>query len=76
MLTSMTGRATGVFRELGNAFVRNERQPTVQDMGEVFGGLREALPMLKRRAGFRTLFTAHVFSDLRVLARALAARTH
>jgi hypothetical protein len=70
------GREAGIFRELGNAFVRNERQPTVQDMEKVFDGLRRAVPMLKRRAGSRTLFAAHVFSELRVLARALAAQKH
>jgi hypothetical protein len=65
------GHRQGVFRELGNAFVRSERQPTVQDMERVFQGLRESLPRLLRRAGTRSPFTARVFSDLRVLARAL-----
>jgi hypothetical protein len=65
------GRMQGVFRELGNAFVRSERQPTVQDMEQVLQGLQESLPRLLRRAGTRSPFTARVFSDLRVLARAL-----
>ena len=67
-------RTSGVFRELGNAFVRSERQPTVQDMARVFNGLLQSLPKLKRRAGARSPFTARVFSDLRVLAGALTKR--
>ncbi len=68
------GRTSGIFRELGNAFVRSERHSSVQDMRRVFGGLVQGLPKLKRRAGSRTAFTARVFSDLRVLAGALTTR--
>ncbi len=66
------GRPDGIFRELGNAFVRSDRHPTVQDMARVFRALRKGLPQVQRQAGTRTPFTARVFSDLRVLARALA----
>lgn len=64
----------GIFREIGNAFVRTRRQPSVQAMKRVFQGLQRALPELKRRAGTRSAFTARVFSDLRVMARALASQ--
>ena len=68
------GRSSGVFRELGNAFVRSERQPIVQDMARVYRGLVQSLPDLQRRAGSKTPFTARVFSDLRVLAAVLTGR--
>jgi hypothetical protein len=68
------GRVRGVFRELGNAFVRSRRQPTVEEMRQVFDGLQMGLPRIQRSAGSRSPFTARVFNDLRVLAGALTAR--
>jgi hypothetical protein len=38
------GKASGVFRELNNAFVRSERQPTMQQMQSVFENLRAMYP--------------------------------
>jgi len=68
------GKPRGVFRELCNALVRTEHQPTVQDMTEIFRGLAEALPEIKRRAGAKSTFEARVFADLVVTSRALADR--
>jgi hypothetical protein len=66
------GRPSGVFSELTNAFVRTNRQPSVDQMARVFNGLRQGLPKLMRQAGTKSPFKARVFDDLRVLARALS----
>lgn len=66
------GKPQGVFRELGNALVRTERQPTVQQMTAIYKRLFEVLPEIKRRAGAQSPFEARVFADLIVTSRALA----
>ncbi len=68
------GRPSGIFSELTNAFVRSQRQPTVEQMSLVYRGLRKGLPNLMRNAGTKSAFKARVFDDLRVLARALSDR--
>ena len=68
------GKPQGVFRELGNALVRAERQPTVQQMTRIYRGLVEALPEIKRHAGAKSAFEARAFADLIVTSRALADR--
>jgi hypothetical protein len=68
------GKPQGVFRELGNALVRTEHQPTVQEMTGIYRGLVEVLPEIKRRAGAKSAFEARVFADLVVTSRALAER--
>ena len=67
------GKPQGIFRELCSAFVRAQRQPDVQQMELVYKGLKRAIPDLLRKAGSDTVFQARVFSDLRVLSRALTA---
>jgi hypothetical protein len=64
------GMPHGVFRELCNALVRTEHQPTVQQMTRVFRELAKILPEIKRQAGARSAFEARVFTDLIVAARA------
>lgn len=66
------GQVKGVFRELGNAFVRVPHQPSVPEMQAIYRGLKAALPEIQHRAGTRSLFQARVFAELNVLARALA----
>jgi hypothetical protein len=68
------GRPSGVFSELTSAFVRAERQPSVDHMKFVFSGLVKGLPKLMRNAGTKSPFKARIFNDLRVLARALSER--
>jgi hypothetical protein len=68
------GKPQGVFRELCNALVRTERQPTVQRMTGIYRGLVEVLPDIKRRAGAKSAFEARVFADLIVTSLALADR--
>ena len=66
------GKPQGVFRELGNALVRAEHQPTVQQMTAIYKRLVEVLPEIRRRAGAQSPFEARVFADLIVTSRALA----
>jgi hypothetical protein len=68
------GKPQGVFRELCNALVRTEHQPTVQEMADIYRGLVDVLPEIKRRAGAKSAFEARVFADLVFTARALAER--
>ncbi len=68
------GNARGVFRELCNAFVRIERQPTVGQMAAAHRELARRLPDLQSQTGARSPFEARIFKELVVAARALAAR--
>jgi hypothetical protein len=65
------GSVRGVFRELCNAFKRTTGQPTVQQMEAVYRDLRITLPQIMRQAGAKSPFTARVFSDVCVRARAV-----
>jgi len=62
----------GLFRQLGNALVRIESQPSVQDMHFVYDKLRKALPALLKRTGGKTVFEANVFKELVMLATELS----
>jgi hypothetical protein len=66
------GTVKGVFRQLRNALVRTESQPSVQDMHFVYARLRKALPSLLKRTGSRTVFEANVFKELVMLATELS----
>jgi len=68
------GKSRGIFRELCNAFIRSERQPSVEQMDLIYRGLKRELPAIMRKAGSSTAVQARVFSDLRVLSRALNAQ--
>jgi hypothetical protein len=63
---------TGVFRELCNAFVRNERQPSVVQMMQIYQILRSKRASILRKAGAKDSYNARVFLDLCVLASAAA----
>jgi hypothetical protein len=67
------GTIRGLFRELGNAFVRNRNQPTVDEMMTVYRILRLNLNQVLHRAGAKHPYNARVFRDLCVLASAAAA---
>lgn len=66
------GTIRGVFRELANAFVRGERQPTVIQMMQIYRVLRTGFKGTLKNAGARDPFNARVFRDLSVLASAAA----
>jgi hypothetical protein len=68
------GTVLGLFRELGNAFVRNRNQPSVEEMMKVYRVLRTNFKGVLRLAGAKHPFNARVFRDLSVLASAAADR--
>lgn len=61
----------GVFRELGNAFVRLKKAPTVPDLQFTFDSLKAGVPDIVARAAARSIFEARVFKDLIVTASAV-----
>ena len=66
------GTVKGVFREVGNAFVGSNRQPTVTEMMQIYRVLRAQLKGILRRAGAQDAFNARVFKELCVLASTAA----
>ena len=68
------GTPTGVFRELCNALVLADHQPTVAQMAVIYRGLRRRLPSVIKSAGAKSAFEARVFADLIVVAKGLAAQ--
>jgi hypothetical protein len=67
-----SGTVSGVFREVGNALVRTERQPSRVDMASIYRNLRAAVPRLMDRTGARTVFEAAIFKELVSLAADLS----
>ncbi len=63
------GKPRGIFRELGNAFVRSDNQPTVQQMKSIFQDLKKASPTIVKNSGAKSLFETQVFRKLVVVAR-------
>lgn len=66
------GRPTGVFRKLGNALVRSADQPTVQQMKAIYDKITIASPLIRKKAGSRSLFEANAFKQLVLAARTFA----
>jgi hypothetical protein len=67
------GTINGVFREVCNAFVGSNRQPTVIEMMQIYRVLRAQFANILKRAGAKDPFNARVFKELCVLARTAAA---
>src|SRR5438270_5006301 len=67
------GTVDGVFREMCKAFARRNRQPTSQQMQEIYQIVRERMPMILRQSGTRSLFEPSVFRQMNVLASTAAA---
>jgi hypothetical protein len=65
------GTARGVFRELTNALVRIQHQPSVEEMSEIYRELRKVAPRILREAGADSLFGARVFRNLAVVGARL-----
>jgi hypothetical protein len=68
------GTVGGVFTELRNMFVRSDRQPSVQQMWVIYREMSKSLPIILRRAGSSSLYSARIFKDLCVLASASSDR--
>jgi hypothetical protein len=66
------GSATGVFRELLSAFVRQRRQPTVGQMKAIYKALKLSPPTILDETGGASLFEASVFRRVSVVASALS----
>lgn len=66
------GRIRGLFRELGNIFIRGVRQPTVDEMMQIYRTMRANFARTLRLSGASSPFNARVFRDLCVLASAAA----
>jgi len=62
------GTIDGVFGALANAFVREERSPTLRQMRLIYRDLRRSLPSILRESGAHSPFEARAFRDLCVLA--------
>jgi hypothetical protein len=70
------GSAMGVFRALSNIFHRNDFQPEPRHFRRVMSRLKSAAARIKRDFGFKSVFEAKPFSDLRRLAGLLVADIH
>jgi len=68
------GTPAGIFRELCNALVLADHQPSVAQMATIYRKLRRCLPNLMKSAGAKSAFKARVFADLIVVAKGLASR--
>ena len=62
------GTIDGLFRELCNALVGVNRQPTVHQMTAVYETLEESCPGIMAKAGTSSPFGARVFADMVVSA--------
>jgi hypothetical protein len=62
------GTIRGVFRALANAFVRQHRRPSVQQMGQIYLDLRQNLAGILETSGSESPFEARAFRDICVLA--------
>ncbi len=67
------GTIEGVFREMGNAFMRPGKQPSVQQMWRIYREVKGRIPAILRQCGTRSMFEARVFSEISVVASAAAA---
>lgn len=66
--------AKGVFRELCNAFVGEDRHPTIQQMRKIYQDVTDNLPVILKQAGTNTIYTARTFKDICIAARDSADR--
>jgi hypothetical protein len=53
----------GVFRELCNGFVGEDRHPTIQQMRKIYQDVTDNLPVILKQAGTNTIYTARTFKD-------------
>jgi hypothetical protein len=66
------GSIEGVFREIGNAFVRQGRQPTVPQMRSIYRHVKDGVPAILRRCGAASVFPARAFREISIAASAAA----
>jgi hypothetical protein len=68
------GTIEGIFREVGNAFVRPRKQPSVPLMWKVYREVKGKIPGILGRCGTQSVFQARVFQEISVAASAAARR--
>ena len=68
------GTVRGVMREMRNAFISFNKQPTVPVMMEIYNELFANIPAIKRSTGSKSVFTAGCFTELSFVAAALARK--
>ena len=66
------GTIGGVFRELGNAFVRLGMQPSVPQMRGIYREVKGKIPTILKRCGTQSVFQARAFKEISVAASAAA----
>lgn len=66
------GTIEGVFREIGNAFVRRGMQPSVPQMWSIYRHVRDGVPEILRRCGAGSVFQARAFREICIAASAAA----
>ncbi len=64
----------GVFRQLRNALVRPNNQPTVPQMVMIYEELKPVVRRILRNAGTNDIYQAQVFSEIRLAAQQLASK--
>jgi hypothetical protein len=64
----------GVFRQLRNALVRPNNQPTVPQMIAIYGELKPIVRRILRDAGTDDVYEAQVFAEITLAAQQLASR--
>jgi hypothetical protein len=69
------GKIVGVFREVCNIFSKPDRQPTVQQMAQIYREIRRNLAAILRNSASDSIYKARVFRDLSVAAKIFAERT-
>lgn len=67
------GTVEGVFREMGNAFVR-KRGASVSQMWGIYGQVRKQIPAILRRCGARSVFEARSFREISYAANVAAGK--
>ena len=65
------GTVGGVFREMGNAFVRS-RGATVPQMWTLYRRVRRQIPEILQRCGTHSVFEARVFEEISYAANVAA----
>lgn len=65
------GRIEGVFREMGNAFVRRKKS-SVPQMWSIYREVRGKIPAILRRCGTQSVFQARAFEEISFAANVAA----
>jgi hypothetical protein len=66
------GTIDGVFREMGNALVRKDRQPNVLQMWAIYRKVRGKTTAILRACDAQTVFQARAFEELSFAANLAA----